>query len=79
MAADRKLKIKYVIAREGLIILFFVALTIIADCLGFDVIAFYLFVFAYPAYLLIKFLVWALVTVKRYHALAIGGSTEKSK
>ena len=59
-------KIKKVIAREGLVLLVFCALFILGIAISSSNV--YLLVFSmagYPAYLIIRFIIWAIRTLKK--------------
>ena len=59
---DKKKRIKRIIAREGLILLIIITTGIILVIIN-SVFGLYL-VFGYPIYLLIRFIIWAIKTLK---------------
>ena len=63
---DKKKKIKRIIAREGLVILGFVGLFILNIFTNFGLGGWFIFlnILGYPIYLIIRFIVWAVKTLK---------------
>jgi len=64
---DCKKKIKRIIAREGLILLGFVGVGFLLQFSNkpdLSNIGIFLFLLGYPAYLLVRFIIWAIKTLK---------------